>query len=162
MFYCSTYHFAHMKLTWWQNPPPHNHQQDQVRTGRGQRPQEIPGLSYQCFNGSQLFVGHKVQMWSRWFDHLAHWCTMSETQIKWAHPPWKCALRVTMHVQCKKHKYPNCTVNLDQIPLAASSTVRSWSKITPRFLSFNSHIKQVTMSAFFHLRNIGKIWKILI
>ena len=49
----------------------------------------------------------------------------------------------------------------DSISLASSSTVRSLGVIFNQNLSFDSHIKQVSRTAFFHLRNIAKIRNIL-
>ena len=46
---------------------------------------------------------------------------------------------------------------LDGITLASSTTVRNPGVIFDQDLSFNSHIKQTSRTAFFHLRNITKI-----
>ena len=46
---------------------------------------------------------------------------------------------------------------LDGITLASSTTVRNLGVIFDQDLSFNSHIKQTSRTAFFHLRNITKI-----
>ncbi|KAK0143573.1 ATP-binding cassette sub-family G member 5 [Merluccius polli] len=45
--------------------------------------------------------------------------------------------------------------------LASSTTVRNLGVIFDQDLSFNSHIKQTSRTAFFHLRNITKIRRIL-
>ena len=50
---------------------------------------------------------------------------------------------------------------LDGISLASSSTVRNLGVIFDQNLSFDAYIKQVSRTAFFHLRNIVKI-KILL
>ena len=50
---------------------------------------------------------------------------------------------------------------LDGITLASSTTVRNLGVIFYQDLSFNSHIKQTSRTAFFHLRNITKIRRIL-
>ena len=50
---------------------------------------------------------------------------------------------------------------LDGITLASSTTVRNLGVIFDQDLSFNSHIKQTSRTAFFHLRNITKIRCIL-
>ena len=50
---------------------------------------------------------------------------------------------------------------LDGITLASSTTVRNLGVIFDQDLSFNSHIKQTSRTAFFHLRNITKIRRIL-
>uniref|UniRef100_A0A8P4KP43 Reverse transcriptase domain-containing protein n=1 Tax=Dicentrarchus labrax TaxID=13489 RepID=A0A8P4KP43_DICLA len=47
-------------------------------------------------------------------------------------------------------------VSLDGINLASSTTVRNLGVIFDQDLSFNSHIKQTSRTAFFHLRNIRK------
>uniref|UniRef100_A0A8C4DRA9 Reverse transcriptase domain-containing protein n=1 Tax=Dicentrarchus labrax TaxID=13489 RepID=A0A8C4DRA9_DICLA len=52
-------------------------------------------------------------------------------------------------------------VTLDCINLASSTTVRNLGVIFDQDLSFNSHIKQTSRTAFFHLRNIRKIRHIL-
>jgi len=52
-------------------------------------------------------------------------------------------------------------VSQDGISLASSSTVRNLGVIFDQKLSFDSHIKQVSRTAFFHLRNIAKIRNIL-
>ena len=53
------------------------------------------------------------------------------------------------------------TATLDGITLASSTTVRNLGVIFDQDLSFNSHIKQTSRTAFFHLRNITKIRRIL-
>ena len=50
---------------------------------------------------------------------------------------------------------------LDGITLASSTTVRNLGVIFVQDLSFNSHIKQISRTAFFHLHNIAKIRHIL-
>ncbi|XP_028310272.1 uncharacterized protein LOC114467932, partial [Gouania willdenowi] len=50
---------------------------------------------------------------------------------------------------------------LDGITLAQSTTVRNLGVLFDQDLSFNSHIKQTSRTAFFHLRNIAKIRSIL-
>ena len=50
---------------------------------------------------------------------------------------------------------------LDGINLASSSTVRNLGVIFDQDMSFNSHIKQISKTAFFHLHNIAKIRHIL-
>ena len=52
-------------------------------------------------------------------------------------------------------------VNLDGITLASSTTVRNLGVIFDQDLSFNSYVKQISRTAFFHLRNIAKIRHIL-
>ncbi|XP_051811516.1 uncharacterized protein LOC110970601 [Acanthochromis polyacanthus] len=52
-------------------------------------------------------------------------------------------------------------VTLDGITLASSTTVRNLGVIFDQDMSFNSHIKQVCRTSFFHLRNIVKIRNIL-
>ena len=51
----------------------------------------------------------------------------------------------------------SCTVNLDHISFSSSSTVRNLGVIFDQDLSFNSHIKQITKLAFFHLCIIRNI-----
>ena len=51
----------------------------------------------------------------------------------------------------------NCLLTLDNISLSSNSNVRNLGVIFDQDLSFNSHIKQVSRTAFFHLRNIAKI-----
>ena len=55
----------------------------------------------------------------------------------------------------------NDITTLDDITLASSTTVRNLGVIFDQDLSFNYHIKQTSMTAFFHLRNIAKIRHIL-
>ena len=50
---------------------------------------------------------------------------------------------------------------LDGITTASSTTGRNLGVIFDQDLSFTSHIKQISKSAFFHLRNIAKIRHIL-
>ncbi|TWW61009.1 AP2-associated protein kinase 1 [Takifugu flavidus] len=52
-------------------------------------------------------------------------------------------------------------VTLDGISLTSSLSVRNLGVTFDQNLSFNSHIKLVSRSAFFHLRNITKIRKLL-
>ncbi|XP_075334697.1 uncharacterized protein LOC142396039 [Odontesthes bonariensis] len=60
-----------------------------------------------------------------------------------------------------REKLSSYIVTLDGISLASSSTVRNLGVIFDQNLSFDSHIKQVSRTAFFHLRNIVKIRNIL-
>ena len=55
----------------------------------------------------------------------------------------------------------NHVVSLDGITLASSTTVKNLGVIFDEDMSFKCHIKQVTRTAFFHLRNIVKIRNIL-
>ncbi|TKS71954.1 hypothetical protein D9C73_006029 [Collichthys lucidus] len=48
-------------------------------------------------------------------------------------------------------------VTLDGITLASSSTVKNLGVVFDQDLSFNVHMKQISRTAFFHLRNIAKI-----
>lgn len=50
---------------------------------------------------------------------------------------------------------------LDDIALASNETVRNLGVIFDPDLSFNSHLKQISRTAFFHLRNISKIRHVL-
>jgi len=52
-------------------------------------------------------------------------------------------------------------VSVDGISLASNTTVKNLGVIFDRDLSFNSHVKQISRIAFFHLRNISKIRHIL-
>uniref|UniRef100_A0A674NXK6 Neutral sphingomyelinase (N-SMase) activation associated factor n=2 Tax=Takifugu rubripes TaxID=31033 RepID=A0A674NXK6_TAKRU len=52
-------------------------------------------------------------------------------------------------------------ITLDGISLTSSLSVRNLGVTFDQNLSFNSHIKTVSTSAFFHLRNISKIRKLL-
>ena len=52
-------------------------------------------------------------------------------------------------------------VTLDGITLASSSTVKNLGVVFDQDLSFNVHIKQISRTAFFHLRNIAKIRRIV-
>lgn len=55
----------------------------------------------------------------------------------------------------------NNIASLDGITLSSSTTVRNLGVIFDQDLSFNSHIKLISRTAFFHLRNIAKIRHIL-
>ncbi len=52
-------------------------------------------------------------------------------------------------------------VTPDGIALASCATVRNLRVIFDQDMSFNSHIKQTSRTAFFHLRNFAKIRHIL-
>ncbi|XP_072234405.1 uncharacterized protein [Leuresthes tenuis] len=60
-----------------------------------------------------------------------------------------------------REKLSSYIVTLDGISLASSSTVRNLGVIFDQNLSFDAHIKLVSRTAFFHLRNIAKISNIL-
>jgi len=45
-------------------------------------------------------------------------------------------------------------VSVDGITLASNTTVKNLAVIFDGDLSFNSHVKQISRTAFFHLRNI--------
>ena len=55
----------------------------------------------------------------------------------------------------------NDLTNLDGITLASSTTVRNLGVIFDQDMSFNSHIKHISRTAFFHLCNITKIRHLL-
>ena len=52
-------------------------------------------------------------------------------------------------------------VSVDGIALASNTTVKNLGVIFDQDLTFNSHVKQISRTAFFHLRNISKIRHIL-
>jgi len=52
-------------------------------------------------------------------------------------------------------------VSVDGIALASNTTVNHLGVIFYRDLSFTSHRKQISRTAFFHRYNISKIWHIL-
>ncbi|XP_068184064.1 uncharacterized protein [Antennarius striatus] len=56
---------------------------------------------------------------------------------------------------------PSDVITLDGITFEAKTTARNLGVIFDQDLSFNTHIKQVSRTAFFHLRNIAKIRHIL-
>lgn len=56
-----------------------------------------------------------------------------------------------------RENFSNGEITLDNIALASSSDVRNLGVIFDQDLSFTSHIKNVSRTAFFHLRNIAKI-----
>ncbi|XP_029297016.1 uncharacterized protein LOC115014371, partial [Cottoperca gobio] len=60
-----------------------------------------------------------------------------------------------------RNAFSNDIEGLDGINLASSTTVRNLGVIFDQDLSFNCHIKQISRTAFFHLRNIAKIRHIL-
>jgi len=55
----------------------------------------------------------------------------------------------------------NQTLTLDGITLASSNTVGNLGLIIDQDMSFNTHIKQICKTAFFHLHSISKIRNIL-
>lgn len=57
--------------------------------------------------------------------------------------------------------FSNQIATLDGITLNSSPTVRNLGVIFDQDLSFSSHIKHVTRTAFFHLCNMAKIRNIL-
>ena len=59
--------------------------------------------------------------------------------------------------KCLRENFPNVLIHLDDIVLNFSSDVRNLGVNFDQDLSFNSHIKSVSRTAFFHLRNIAKI-----
>jgi len=61
----------------------------------------------------------------------------------------------------KKNCLAIVIVTRDGISLASSSTVRTLRVIFDQDLGFDSHIKQVSKTSFFHLHNIVKIRNIL-
>ena len=53
--------------------------------------------------------------------------------------------------------FSNVVIHLDSIALSSTNEVRNLGVIFDQDLSFDSHIKSVSRTAFFHLRNIAKI-----
>ena len=60
-----------------------------------------------------------------------------------------------------EHQYENLSVNIDDCIISESSTVKNLGVIFDSHLTFRSHIKAITKTAFFHLSNIAKIRPIL-
>ena len=60
-----------------------------------------------------------------------------------------------------REKLLGCIDTLDGISLVSSTTVKNLAVIFDQNVSFDAHIKQVSRTAFFHLRNIAKIRNIL-
>ena len=60
-----------------------------------------------------------------------------------------------------EHQYENLSVNIDDCIISESSTVKSLGVIFDSRLTFRSHIKAITKTAFFHLSNIARIRPIL-
>lgn len=59
------------------------------------------------------------------------------------------------------HLYNNTTLNLDGCPITHKPTIRNLGVVFDSSLSFIPHIKSITKSAFFHLRNLSRIRPIL-
>ena len=53
------------------------------------------------------------------------------------------------------------TINLDWSTLASNKTVKDLGITLDPDLSFDEHIKNISRTYFFHLRNIAKIWTIM-
>ncbi|XP_033932863.2 uncharacterized protein [Pseudochaenichthys georgianus] len=60
-----------------------------------------------------------------------------------------------------RNKLSKDILTMDGINLASSETVRNLGVIFDQDLSFNTHIKSISRTAYFHLRNIAKIRHIL-
>ncbi len=60
-----------------------------------------------------------------------------------------------------RNSLSNDIVVLGDITLASSTTVRNLGIIFDQDLFFNSHLKQISRTAFFHLCNIAKIRSVL-
>lgn len=54
-------------------------------------------------------------------------------------------------------KTPNFSITIDGFPIPLSTHVKSLGVILDSTLSFEPHVKHITRSAFFHLRNISKL-----
>ncbi|XP_029285402.1 uncharacterized protein LOC115006916 [Cottoperca gobio] len=68
---------------------------------------------------------------------------------------------VILGPKCLRNAFSNDIEALDGINLASSTNVRNLGVIFDQDLSFNSHINQISRTAFFHLHNIAKIRHIL-
>ena len=60
-----------------------------------------------------------------------------------------------------RHQFNNTTVNLDGCLISPKPTVRNLGVALDSSLSLTQHIKNITKSAFFHLRNLARIRPIL-
>ncbi|XP_067097450.1 uncharacterized protein [Osmerus mordax] len=60
-----------------------------------------------------------------------------------------------------RNNFPNLTLDLDGVKVSQSQLVKNLGVTMDPDLSFEYHIKQITRTAFFHLRNIAKILKFL-
>ena len=68
---------------------------------------------------------------------------------------------IVLGPQHLRNTLSNDMATLDGITLASSTTVRNLGVIFDQDMSFSYHIKQISRTAFFHLRNIAKIRHIL-
>ena len=60
-----------------------------------------------------------------------------------------------------RNKMPDISLHLDGVSVASSAVIKNLGIIFYPELSFVTHIKSTSRIAFFHLRNIAKIRKIL-
>ena len=68
---------------------------------------------------------------------------------------------IILGTQHLRNKLSNNIIYSDGITLTSSTTVKNLGVIFDEDLSFKSHIKQISRTAYFHLRNIAKIRHIL-
>ena len=51
--------------------------------------------------------------------------------------------------------------NIDEISIMSSAVIKNLDVTLDSDLAFDAHIKNISMAAFYHLRNISKMWKML-
>uniref|UniRef100_A0A4W6F8H6 Reverse transcriptase domain-containing protein n=1 Tax=Lates calcarifer TaxID=8187 RepID=A0A4W6F8H6_LATCA len=56
-----------------------------------------------------------------------------------------------------RHQFDHVTISLDNCVISQSTTAKNLGVTLDRTLSFDQHIKDITKTAFFHLRNIARI-----
>uniref|UniRef100_A0A4W6FHD0 Reverse transcriptase domain-containing protein n=1 Tax=Lates calcarifer TaxID=8187 RepID=A0A4W6FHD0_LATCA len=56
-----------------------------------------------------------------------------------------------------RHQFDHVTISLDSCVISQSTTAKNLGVTLDRTLSFDQHIKDITKTAFFHLRNIARI-----
>ncbi|TWW80130.1 hypothetical protein D4764_10G0011600 [Takifugu flavidus] len=89
-------------------------------------------------------------------------CYADDTQLYLSMKPEETEKLVKLQICLKDLKDRlDHMITLDGISLTSSLSVRNLGVTFDQNLSFNSHIKLVSRSAFFHLRNITKIRKLL-
>jgi len=70
---------------------------------------------------------------------------------------WSYSDKTEVILLCPEHlkdQLSGDVVSVEGIVLASNTTVKNLGVIFDRDLSFNSHVKNISRTAFFHLRNI--------
>ena len=121
------------------------------------------GINFHCYaDDTQLYLSmnpdqtDQVDRLSACVKEIKTWMTLNYLLLN----PDKTEV-IVLGPKYLRDSLSNQIISLDNVCVSSSSTVRNLGVLFDRELSFKAHINQACRTAYFHLRNIAKIRKIL-